>query len=106
MDFDLQAIAKLLGSGEGRLVAAGVVFLVVALVKLVPFIRDRVLTTPWRKRLAAAVLALAPVVALFLARAPIGEIVVTGVSTFLMSMGWNEIRPKGNGGKKEKTDGP
>lgn len=82
-----------LQSGDGRLVAAGVLFFLMWGIKSIPLVKEKLLTTPRRKQLAVAFLALAPAVAMLTGDAPVLEVAVTALTLFFSAMGLNTLRP-------------
>ncbi len=78
-------------SGEGRLIAAAVLFLAMWAVKSIPVVRDFV-NTPRRKQAANALMAMAPAGFLLVQGAPLLEVITTAVSISLSSMGLNTLR--------------
>jgi hypothetical protein len=85
-------ILTLLTSGEGRLVAAGLLFAVVALSKRAPWIGER-LTNPWAKRAYVLILATLPTLALGLTTDASWEALgLTSATAALGAMGINSYR--------------
>ena len=74
-------------SGDGRLIAAAVLTLVMFGIKSVPWVEANVLTTPRRRLLATGLLALAPVVPMLATGAPLKDAILTGVTAFLAAIG-------------------
>lgn len=79
-------------SGEGRLIAAAVLFALMWAVKSVPLIRDHV-NTPRRKQAANALIALTPAVYLMVEGAPPVEVLSTAITIALTANGINTYRP-------------
>lgn len=86
---DINTIASYLTSGVGHLIAAGLLWAVVAVFKQWPWLVDKLpLKTPWQKRAVAAVLASLPAIALAAASdAPLKDILSTAIAAFFMSIG-------------------
>lgn len=79
---------------EGRLICAAVLFAVLWLVKSVPWVRARLLTTRMRRRLAAGLLACAPAVVLFASGASLREVLVEAFALFVGATGFNALMPE------------
>lgn len=86
---DINTIAAYLTSGVGHLVAAGLLWAVVAAFKQWPWLVEKIpLKTPWQKRAVAAVLASLPAIALAAgSAAPLKDILSTAITAFLGAIG-------------------
>jgi len=89
---ELSTLITWIQSGEGRLIAAAVLFVVMWAVKSLPIVREHI-NTPRRKQAAAALLALAPAVWLMVEGAPPLEVVSTALGIVLAANGINTYRP-------------
>lgn len=75
-------------SGNGRLIAAALLFILMYAVKLVPWVQENILTTPRRKQLATAFLALVPAVWMLADQTvPWVTTLTTAIEAFLGAMG-------------------
>ena len=91
---DINTIAHYMLSGDGRVVAAGLLFLLLYALERVPWVRDNVLTTPMRKRAAALLLAAAPAVATaLLSDESTREVAITAIMAFATAAGFNAQLP-------------
>jgi hypothetical protein len=79
-------------SGEGRLILAALLFLLMWAVKNVPYVKG-LLTTPRRKQAASMLLALPPAVWLLVEGAPAVEVVSSALMIVLSANGLNTYRP-------------
>jgi len=79
-------------SGEGRLILAAGLFLLMWAVKNIPYVKG-LLTTPRRKQAASVLLALGPAVWLIVQGAPAVEIVSTALGIVFAANGLNTYRP-------------
>lgn len=79
-------------SGEGRLIAAALLFIAMWAVKSLPFIKE-LINTPRRKQAANALMAMTPAAWLLVEGAPLVEVISTAVSIALMANGINTYRP-------------
>jgi len=88
-------------SGEARLIIVALLFVIMWAIKSVPWVRDKILTTPRRKQAAAWFLMLPPAVWLIAEGAPWVTVVSSAVGIILAANGVNTYRPsktKPNGG--------
>lgn len=90
---ELQELLEWALSGEGRLIAAAVLFLLMWALKHVPIVKTKLLTTPRRKQAASLFMAMAPAVWLLVEGAPPVEVISTAVMVALASNGLNTYRP-------------
>jgi len=88
-------------SGNGRLVVAAVLFVLMWAIKSLPWVRDKILTTPRRKQIAAWLLMMPPAVWMIVEGAPWAEVVAAAVGIILAANGINTYRPS-----KAKPPGP
>lgn len=79
-------------SGEGRLILAALLFLLMWAVKNVPYVKG-LLTTPRRKQAASVLLAMPPAVWLLVQGAPPIEIVSSALMIVFAANGLNTYRP-------------
>lgn len=89
---DLSQLLQWTQSGEGRLIAAAVLFLAMWAVKRAPMVRDYI-NTPRRKQAANTLMALAPAVWLMVEGAPPVEVISTALTIALSAKGINTLRP-------------
>ena len=92
----ITAVAAWLETGEGRIAAALVLFLVLWGIKNVGWVKKKVLTTPRRRQFAVALLATAPVITMLLDSVPAKDAFITGLTAFLSAMGLNSLRSRKN----------
>lgn len=89
---DLNTMLQWFQSGEGRLVAAALLFVLMWAVKNVPYVKG-LLNTPRRKQAATVLLSLPPAVWLMVEGAPPVEVISTALGIALASNGLNTYRP-------------
>lgn len=98
---DLTTIANLLGADDGKLIVAGVIFLILWVAKSSTWVSAKLLTTALRKRVFAGLLACVPAVALLTSGASVRQVVAYAILLFLAATGANTLRsskanPKAN----------
>lgn len=110
---DIERIASFLTSGKGYFMAAGLLYLVMEVLKKWPWLTDKLpLKEVWQKRVLAAVLATLPAIALALTtQAPLIDIAQTAIAAFLGATFLNKgLEPNPAGGTVaatlEDTDAP
>lgn len=79
-------------SGEGRLIAAALLFVAMWAVKRAPIVRDYI-NTPRRKQAANTLMAMAPAAWLMVEGAPPVEVISTALTIALSAKGINTLRP-------------
>ena len=79
-------------SGEGRLIAAALLFVAMWAVKHAPVVRDYI-NTPRRKQAANTLMAMTPAVWLMVQGVPPLEVVSTAITIALSAKGINTLRP-------------
>lgn len=101
---DLNQAAMWLISGDGRLACAGALFVLVWALKSVPVVRERILTTPSRKKVAVVLIAAIPAAAGLLATsAPVSQVLVTFVTAVIGAMGLHSASKKNYAAEEESA---
>lgn len=80
-------------SGSGRLLLAALLFVAMWAVKMLPWVKAKILTTPRRKQIAAWFLMLPPAVWMIVEGEPWPEVVAVSVGIILAANGINTYRP-------------
>lgn len=89
---EVSDLLKWVMSGEGRLVAAAILFLIMWGIKRSPILKDHI-NTPRRKQAANLVLAMAPAVYLLAEGAAPVDVLSTALTVALSAHGINTYRP-------------
>ncbi len=89
---DISQILQWAMSGEGRLIAAAMLFVAMWAIKSAPVVRDYI-NTPRRKQAANTLMAMGPAVWLMAQGAPPVEVVSTALTIALSANGLNTLRP-------------
>ena len=89
---DITQILNWFMSGEGRLIAAALLFVAMWAVKHAPIVRDYI-NTPRRKQAANTLMAMTPAAWLMVQGAPPLEVITTAGTIACSAMGINTLRP-------------
>lgn len=105
----IHQILEWFASGQHRLIAAAILFALMWLLKLLPGVEEKLLTTPQRRLAAVVFMALAPAVSLLATGAPVVDVLESALVIGFAAMGihaGSKVAGGGTIGATEKDPPP